>query len=85
VSPGIRLSFRGLILQVLLHKSKDERYQIMGPMGVPLNFKFEAVCRSRSLPPRGPGHQFFLGILVSSLDKSSLPPRGARVRVSGES
>jgi hypothetical protein len=36
---GIRLGFSGYILQVLLHESRDERYQMVGPMGVLLKLQ----------------------------------------------
>ena len=37
--PGTRLGFLGQTLQVLLHESKDGRYQTMGPMGVLLTLQ----------------------------------------------
>jgi hypothetical protein len=46
-----------------------------------LNFLAKVVCRSRSqsrLPPGGRVTNSFLGILASSLDTSSLHPRGAK-------
>jgi hypothetical protein len=39
LGPGIWLGFPGYILQVLLHESKDERYQMVGPMGVLLKLQ----------------------------------------------
>jgi hypothetical protein len=39
VGLDIRLGFPGPILQVLLHESKDDRYQMMGPMGVLLTLQ----------------------------------------------
>jgi hypothetical protein len=50
-------------------------------MGVLLTLRNEVVCRSRSqlrLPPRGRDTNPSLGMLVSSLDTSSLHPRGAK-------
>jgi hypothetical protein len=50
-------------MQVLLHKSKDGRYQTMSPMGVLLTLPSRS-CVQVQVPVEttswGPGHQLFL-------------------------
>jgi hypothetical protein len=59
-----------------LHESKDGIYQMMGTMGVLLTLQKPELCAGPG--PRGQTINFIFGILVSRLDTSSLPPRGAR-------
>jgi hypothetical protein len=65
-----------------LRKSKDKRYKLVGPMGVLLMLPSRS-CVQVQVPVEaaswGPPPTL-LGILVSSLDTSSLHPRGPSTR-----
>jgi hypothetical protein len=53
----------GQVLSVLLHKSKDKRYQLVGPMGALLKLPSQGCVQVRvpvEITSWGPRHQFLL-------------------------
>jgi hypothetical protein len=73
----------GQVLPVLLRKSKDKRYQLVGPMGALLKLPSQGCVQVQvTVKITSWGHvtNSFLRILASSLDTSSPHPRGGKYR-----